>query len=315
MVFARAQVRQIEQSKSESQFVRTELIVKLFGGLGNQMFQYAAGRALSLRQGRRLLIDATAYQRCRYHQGFEIKKVFQCPVGIASPERLRAILGLACFEPVQRLLTKPLGRKFLPEAVLLEPHFHYWRGFSSETSCDFMRGYWQSEKYFESIRDILLDDFAFRIPLDVRNLETQALISSSNSVSVHVRRGDYVHNAEASATHGFCSIEYYRRAIRFMKASLDDPKLFFFSDDIEWVRDHLDLGGECRFVDWNTGADSYNDMRLMSLCKHNIIANSSFSWWGAWLNQNPGKIIIAPTRWFAAAIDDSDLIPLNWRRM
>ncbi len=291
------------------------LIVKLVGGLGNQMFQYAAGRALSLRQGRRLLIDATAYLHYRRHQGFEIKKVFHCPVGISSPERLRAVLGLARFEPVQRLLAKPLGQMFLPKTVLLEPHFHYWREFLSSHSCDFMLGYWQSEKYFESIRDILLDDFAFRTPLDARNSNAQLLISSSNSVSIHVRRGDYFHNAQARATHGLCSIEYYQQAIRFMKASLDDPKLFFFSDDIEWVRYHLDPGGECCFVDWNTGADSYNDMRLMSLCKHNIIANSSFSWWGAWLNRNPDKIIIAPNRWFAAAIDDSDLIPPTWRRM
>ena len=183
------------------------------------------------------------------------------------------------------------------------------------TSCDYMSGYWQSENYFESNRSILINDFSFRIPLNARNADALRLISSSNSVSIHIRRGDYLHNANAKATHGLCSLEYYHKAIRLIKATIGKPRFFIFSDDMLWVKAHLEPEEDCIFVDWNFGVDSYNDMRLMSLCKHNIIANSSFSWWGAWLNRNPDKVIIAPKRWFAGKINDSNIIPSSWIRI
>ena len=149
--------------------MRDALIVKLVGGLGNQMFQYAAGRAMSLRQGRRLLIDRTAYMYDRHHQGFEIKSVFHCPVGVASPQRVNQVLGLARFERIQRLLAKLPTWMASSKGLLLEPHFHYWSDFPSIRYGDYMRGYWQSERYFDSVKDVLLRDFVFRAPLDARN--------------------------------------------------------------------------------------------------------------------------------------------------
>jgi hypothetical protein len=291
------------------------LIVKLFGGLGNQMFQYAAGRALSLRSGRRLLIDASFYQHYQHHQGFELKKVFHCPIGVVSAEELNKTLGLGRFEWVQRIFSTRLGRLFSPRHWLIEPHFHFWKEFASQSSPVFMKGHWQSERYFMDVREDLIKDFDFQIPLGSKNHEARLVILNSNSVSIHVRRGDYVKNPKAFATHGVCSVEYYQQAIEFLSSKLQSPKFFVFSDDMKWVRENLKLGSEVIYVDWNTGADSHKDMHLMSLCKHNIVANSSFSWWGAWLNKNPSKMVIAPICWFAADIDDRDLIPSEWVRL
>jgi hypothetical protein len=285
------------------------------GGLGNQMFQFAMCRSLTISQGRRILVDLSAYRNNYQHQGFELKKIFHCHVGVASQKRLNSVLGFAKYEFVQRMLTLKAFRFFLPKNLVIEPHFQYWPNLFSIQDFSFVKGYWQSEKYFKSIRDVLLDDFAFRIPLDSKNASLASLMVSCNSVAVHVRRGDYLNNPLANATHGLCSKEYYEKAISYMNSAIDNPKFFFFSDDIQWVKAQFGSLAECNFIDWNTGNDSYKDMQLMSLCKHNIVANSSFSWWSAWLNQNSEKKVIAPIRWFVSNIDDSDLIPSTWVRM
>jgi hypothetical protein len=147
------------------------------------------------------------------------------------------------------------------------------------------------------------------------NADLVEQISKVNAVSLHVRRGDYVQNAKTNANHGVCSLDYYRAAIQNILERVEAPSFFIFSDDIPWVKEHLVLDIPCRYVDHNQGVESYNDMRLMSLCRHHIIANSSFSWWGAWLNPDPQKIVIAPQKWFANDNIVDDLFPPEWVTM
>ena len=134
-----------------------------------------------------------------------------------------------------------------------------------------------------------------------------------NSVSVHIRRGDYISNKDTNALLGVCPMDYYDRAIAYIVERVVNPCFYFFSDDIAWVRRTFSLPFQSRFVDHNSGRQSFNDMRLMSLCRHHIIANSSFSWWGAWLGRNGDKTVIAPRRWFRRDIMDlKDLCPDSW---
>ena len=129
------------------------------------------------------------------------------------------------------------------------------------------------------------------------------------AVSLHVRRGDYVSDPKTKAILGVCSLDYYRAAIAHIAERIESPAFFVFSDDIAWAKANLEIPFPCEYVDHNQGQQSYNDMHLMSLCKHHIIANSSFSWWGAWLNPRKDKIVIAPENWFANNEDAKDLIP------
>src|SRR3989344_4984067 len=153
-------------------------------------------------------------------------------------------------------------------------------------------------------------DFTFGATIVERNKKLASEISGTNSVSVHIRRGDYVTNANTNQFHGLCSLDYYNKAVSFISSKQNEMELFVFSDDIEWCKENLKYDFPIHFVETN---DAHSDMYLMSLCKHNIIANSSFSWWGAWLNDNFQKIVVAPSQWIAdASVNTQDLIPKGW---
>ena len=179
-----------------------------------------------------------------------------------------------------------------------------------------MDGFWQSDKYFLKYESEIRKDFSFPSFTDRVNINLLSEIINSNSVSIHIRRGDYIQMNSAIESHPLCSIKYYQSAISKIKEIIEKPKFYFFSDDIEWVKNQFFSVENAIFVNHNKGKDSYKDMQLMANCKHNIIANSSFSWWGAWLNPNPKKIVIAPKNWFKdTSIDTSDLIPSTWIRL
>ena len=171
----------------------------------------------------------------------------------------------------------------------------------------------KSEKYFSNVEPQIRRDFTFRTPMNSINASIAAQIPAVNAVSLHIRRGDYVSDAKAAATHGLCSIDYYQEAIRYISSKTPDPHFFIFSDDIEWAKENLHIDCHHQYINQNHGSESYNDMRLMSMCRHHIIANSSFSWWGAWLNPSSNKLIITPNNWFARnEKPTSDLIPSTW---
>lgn len=288
------------------------IIVNLIGGLGNQMFQYATGRALSLRLSQSLRLDISGFDGYGLHQGFELSRVFACNPEIATDEDIRDLLGWRASRIARKLLLLPAFRWLQGDRLVVEPHFHYWPEITGLSRNFYLAGYWQSEKYFCDATESIRADFTFRPPLSKQNAELARRIGQTTAVSLHVRRGDYVSNAKANAAHGLCSLDYYRAAILQLAAHVERPEFFVFSDDIAWVKANLKIDFPCQYVDHNQGAESYNDMRLMSLCEHHIIANSSFSWWGAWLNPNMDKIVVAPRKWFATDKNVEDLYPAGW---
>jgi hypothetical protein len=276
------------------------------------MFQYAAGRALSLRSSSALVLDTSGFESYGLHQGFELQRVFSHSFDIASRKDVRRVLGWQSPAIIRRIVSRRPFAIFCRQRFVVEPHFHYWSGINDlKTDC-YLSGYWQSEKYFADAAQQIRADFTFRLPLEGGNAELAGQMSHAASVSLHVRRGDYASNPKTSATHGLCSLEYYRAAIRHVAERVPQPRFFVFSDDIAWVQANLNIEFPCVHVQHNRGAESYNDMRLMSLCRHHIIANSSFSWWGAWLNQGTDKIVVAPQQWFARQTDVRDLFPAGW---
>lgn len=288
------------------------IISKIIGGLGNQMFQYAAGRALSLNSAYSLKLDVSGFDRYKLHQGFELSRIFNGPFALASDQDVKRLLGWQRSPWAQRYLLNNRLAGLRSSRFIVEPHFNYWAGIKDTPDHSYMIGYWQSEKYFNIAKKSIQSDFTFKLPMSARNSDISDKITHCNSVGLHVRRGDYVKNAKTREVHGLASIEYYDLAIRYVSDKVDRPHLFIFSDDIDWVKVNLKTHLPTSYLDHNHGQDSYIDMRLMSLCRHQILANSSFSWWGAWLNRSAGKIVIAPKKWFANGVDAADLIPGDW---
>ncbi len=293
---------------------QSQVIVRVFGGLGNQMFQYAAGRALSLRLGTALSIDLRSPDSAA-HNGYELSKVFQVKAPKVNDEATRRLLGWRGGQRAQRLLRK---LKVHADRYACEPQLYaYWPRFEHLASPVYLDGYWQSHLYFAPIEPSLRRDFEFRQPLSGANLSlAQQIAATEHAASVHVRRGDYLATPKAVAHHGTCSTDYYARAISYLNGKFSGTERYFvFSDDIDWARQHLPLPQDTVFVNHNRGQDSHFDMQLMARCRHNIIANSSFSWWAAWLNGHADKVVIAPERWVLAPCDTTTLTPPDWLRL
>ena len=279
------------------------------------MFQYASGRALSLALGRIFLLDLRGFEKYELHNGFEIDRVFFAPVKTATEADVHKLLSWRAGKLICKLLKRVESRLLRGPNLAIEPHFNYWPGLREIGAPSYLMGYWQSEKYFNDFEENIRSDFSFKAALDGENLETSVRMRGCNSVSLHVRRGDYVTHAPTAKILNACSIDYYYKAISRIGEKVPAPHFFVFSDDQQWVRNNLKVPFPAEYIDRNHGMQSYIDMQLMSLCKHQIIANSSFSWWGAWLNVNPEKIVIAPRDWFCNGLDDSDLIPHKWTRL
>jgi hypothetical protein len=278
------------------------IIATLIGGLGNQMFQYAAGRALALRTGARLVLDLGWLENTQPHVTprsyelgcFQIQAELRSIYPRTNIERLRELVRLS-----PRIWREQRMYGFDPRTLELPGRVR-------------LIGYWPSERYFADQADQLREDFRFVEPLDDRSREVAGEIEATNSVSVHVRRGDYVENPATEAFHGVLSAEYYRAATERIFESIASPHFFVFSDDPAWCHTNLALGGSTTYVDHN-GARGSADLRLMSLCAHHIVANSSFSWWGAWLNPRADKLVVLPKRWITSAtIDTSAVVPDGW---
>jgi hypothetical protein len=291
------------------------IVTRLIGGLGNQLFQYAAGRALSIKNSSDLLLDISNYSTYKLHQGYQLEKIFTGKFKVASDSDVKEIIGspniakLKCAFYRATKLTRRRG-------IIIEPGFSYWCDFPKVQDESYISGYWQSEKYFLDYHDEILNDLRFKSDFNDLNLDVLDKLKSSNkSVSIHIRRGDYLKNPRALATHGLLPMSYYKSAVEYIERVVGYPHYYIFSDDIEWVKTNLKLNGNHTFITHNLGENSYMDMMLMTFCSHHIIANSSFSWWGAWLNPSKDKIVIAPKRWFANNLNDLDLIPESWIRI
>jgi len=292
------------------------ICTRLEGGLGNTMFQYALGRHLSLKNKTDLK--------------FEISSCWVNPLGDYSLsmeafniEIKKNILPEKDLKRFRRYVHKPGKKWFIhnmlfsnKEKYIKEKHYYFDPLVLEKKDDTFLHGWWQSDKYFKNIRTVILNDFTVKTP-EPRNVDiTQKIISSTGSIALHIRRLDYVKNPETHKWFGELTYNYYKQGLEYITEMVKKPTLFVFSDDIMWVKDNMSFPFETIYVSGNINSP-HEDIRLMSLCKHQIIANSSFSWWGAWLNNNPKKIVIAPKQWFANAPKNKehDLIPKEWIRI
>lgn len=246
------------------------IIVKLMGGLGNQLFQYAFGRAFSLDEKKSFYLDTSWYKG-------------------------------------------RINRKYMLDHFNIRASkISWWFGyFPFNKRLEDMTGEWHSEKWFKQYANIIREDFTLRDPLSPKAEKFLQQIKSTNSVSIHLRGTDYVHGNK-SAFHGTATPIFYDQAVQFIIKNVTAPHFFIFTDDIPWAKAHITFPEPHTFVS-EAQCPPHEELALMSACKHNIIANSTFSWWAAWLNKNESKIVVAPSRWFAdEKANASDILPTSW---
>lgn len=267
------------------------IITKLIGGLGNQMFQYAVARRLALVNNDALKLDITGYQSYSLRQ--------------YCLNQLNIVEQIASSEEISDLKSRNYFR---------EKYFHFDPEILKLGCNVYLDGYWQSAKYFRDISAVIRREFTVRTPLVGLNLEWAEEIGKCHSVAVHIRRGDYVTNPATNHFHGVCQVDYYRNAMNTIIQNVPRARFFIFSDDPLWARQYIGQGLSCFYIANNDAEHGFEDLRLMSFCKDHIIANSTFSWWGAWLAEYSKKTVFAPRQWFNHnTYDTQDLIQDDWR--
>lgn len=293
------------------------IIVKFHGYLANIMFEYALGLYLAKKNSATLKFDLTEYTEPWY----KAKNLKDCryalePFGIDICGHTATAKEIATFKRYE----KRTGWQYIIQNNLFADETKYIKqnGLLFEPRVlnagdgSFLDGYWQCEKYFPDMREELSTVFSLKHPPSGRNEEFANLINASNAVCLHVRRGDYASSPKYSGVHGTMAEAYYRGARAYMHVRISDMRLFVFSDDIPWARENLGLPADTIYIEGNNETP-HEDLRLMSLCKHFIIANSTFSWWGAWLSRNENPIVIAPALWFRdPRFDSADIVPERW---
>ena len=287
------------------------VIVKIYGGLGNQMFQYATGRAIARRRRTVVRLDTTFFAN-------QVKREFMLPFfrGQIVEAGHREIRKIVQASPVPTTLVKRVARRFgLWDApkVFSEAGFSFDSEIMNAPRSCYLDGYWQSYRYFQDCQTLIRREFQPRHPLSDRAHAVASEIENVNALSLHLRRGDYAHDPTIRAVHGLCPLEYYHHAIRRMKDQHDSLRAFVFSDEPEWAKANFSCDLPLRFVDDDRIEDA-ESLMLMTRCRHHVIANSSYSWWGAWLSPYKDKTVIAPKKWFDKFdADICDLLPAGWR--
>jgi len=293
--------------------MRPLIFTSIIAGLGNQMFQYATARRLALKTWGELILVVDDPQRYRLPV-FRIGG-HEVPAGLAVPPRLFGLGQMPAPADIP-LVTEGKVWDLIPQSgtgalaggsLLYAPELRNWRGHIR------LQGYWQDERYFADIRLRIRRDFSLKQPLDARNRECRARILDGPSAFFHVRRGDYL-SPQVSHLFGVCTADYYDRALKILRAREPGVKTFVFSDDPGWAAQNSIGGTGAEIIDWNAAAPE-RDLALMQACNHAVIANSSFSWWGAWLGERLGSIIIAPKIWYKAVPEFRDIVPERWMRI
>ena len=284
------------------------IYLRLMGGLGNQLFQYAAGRSLADRLGVELVLDDRYVVRKSQHMGLALD-VFKIRARLMNNlEHQFFSEGKIRLARWFKKLIRPLGK------IYWATQHNYDTLIGTLPAGQLLIGFWQSEEYMYDLHQLRLD-LELKEPLSAPAQKVSEVIDAVESVALHVRRGDYLKDQKTIARHGVCSQSYYQSAIDLVLAEKPKAEFFVFSDDPKWVKAHLKLPPQCTYVSAvNIAAEE--DLVLMSSCKHQIIANSTFSWWGAWLNNSCEKIVVCPTPWFDdPSIDTQDQLPANWHQL
>lgn len=286
------------------------IVVKIKAGLGNQMFQYAIGRRLSYDWHDELKFDLSWFFNIKGNEtprNLELDK-FDVSLNKATDDEIKRSMNNVVTRTITKMIDAVLGR-------LDRNHFYrFYPRMLKKKSAIYLNGYFQNFRYFDSIKGILLKEFVLKDNYSEEAKKIKDDISlPGESVAIHVRRGDFV--TTCKDWNGLCGVEYYEKGLAEIRKKYKDIRLYVFSDDIGWAQENLKFDFPKVFVS-RPSLNSAEELLLMSSCKHQIIANSSFSWWAAWLNQNSQKIVVAPTRWLLAAdIDTKELLPKEWLRL
>jgi hypothetical protein len=291
------------------------VIVRLNGGLGNQMFQYVAGKYVAKKGGSIIKVDLTHLKNINAKK-FAFRKyaldIFEVPILFATYKEILKFT-IPRFKP--RYLY--FGLKHLYKDRVIEQKDIRYSNILDKVSSDcYLVGSFQSEKFFRPIAHEVKEDF--QIKKEILNQYSQIIseVSSVESVAVHIRRGDYVNNPKTREVHGSMPISYYIEAAKLIGTRVRNPHFYIFSDEPEWLSNNLDLKADFSTIPSRLDDHPNRDFVLMMHCKHHIITNSSYSWWAAWLGENFDKIVIAPKKWFAvSACDSSDIVPESWIRL
>ena len=287
------------------------------GGLGNQMFQYATARRLAHKRRTKLCFDLSVYSSMHpddtpRHYDLDCYKISG---SVATKEELAKMLPI----DFQASLPYKIKRRLKLDKRLRPLGEHskaYFGTVLKVRDNSYLVGWWQNERYFWDIRGILLEEFQPK-KISAYTKGTLKQIVGCNAVALHIRRGDYITNKYAKKEHGLAPIKYYKSAISYLGKKTKNPRYFVFSDDLDWCKKNLSLPETSIFVDSTKANYPCEDIWLMQHCQHNIVANSSFSWWGAWLNENPKKIVIAPKAWFQnkQSNQETEIVPKSWIRL
>jgi len=286
------------------------IITHLIGGLGNQLFQYAMARRIAYKNNVSLKLDISDFASYKLRE-YRLDK-FNIVAEIATAEEIRR------FKKTRyKILSKMFSaynsiQPVTSRSYIRERFFYYDPEMRNIVNDVYLEGHWPSEKYFFDIKEILRQEFTLRYEMTDYHQELKKQIKNTESVSIHVRRGDYVSNPVVNQVHGTCSMNYYLEAITLITEKIANPHFYIFSDDPDWVKENFII--PCTFtIVRNEEQRDYEDLLLMSMCKNHIIANSSFSWWGAWLNPREDKRVISPAKWYPGAdYDTRDLLPDSW---
>lgn len=288
------------------------IIVQLTGGMGNQMFQYALGRHLAIKNNTVLKLDLNFFKTYEWHE-YSLSPL-SIEEQVASPFEIKWLKGNFSNYFFKKIYN--LSQEFFKKNYYLESGLEFHPEVLNLPSQSYLEGYFQSEKYFIGIKEQIKKEFDVKIQPSDANLVFIDKIKNTASVSLHIRRGNYAAVAEVNQAHGLKPLTYYYEAVDYLKSQLNDFTVFVFSDDIAWAKENLKVDSNVVFIDQNNDKTDYEDIRMMSLCKHNILANSTFSWWAAWLNDNPSKIVVAPKKWYNDETRNTDdLIPADWIRI
>jgi len=305
-----------------SRGIPSTIIVQLMGGLGNQLFQYAVGRNIAKMNNFSLKLDLSWF---RYHpRWFKYHPYrpyslnhFATLKDIASLAEVAELRGLTWVHLKEKILHKVYAdRPYSKQTMIRERTVDFDPEILQISSGAYLSGYWQSEKYFKDIEDIIRKEFTVITPPDPENIKIANEIRETEGVCIHVRRGDYISDPKANQNIGVCSLDYYYRSIDYIMSRVEKPHFYIFSDDPDWTQQHIAIDAPTTYIHNNPSDKNYEDLRLMTYCKHFIIANSSFSWWGAWLSANQQKLVVAPAQWFnGIQYNDDDRLPKEWIRL
>lgn len=265
------------------------IVAWIYDGLGNQLFQYAFARKWSLKCGTQLKLDITSYEK-RVYRKFQLNRFNIC-AEIATPLEISA--------------TKENGMVLEQAASIYENHIQVIDNY-------YVKGYWQSWRYFDDVAPSIRRELQPKTISDNARFWADMIEKASYAVSIHIRRGDYVSDPLVSRTYGILPLQYYKDSLQSIKQKTQNPIIFVFSDDINWAKKNLSLEEKTFFIE---GTDAIDDLYLISCCQAHILSNSTFSWWGAWLNPRKDKIVYVPAPWFVVPVHNGELLPSEWIRI